>query len=254
MQGDFIELLNKEDEDITWKSIIYGVPKGAMSFACRAATNSLATNDNLVRWGKKSNSKCDLCSNKGSLCHVLNSCQKMLQDGRYTWRHDNILHALAKLLRENKKDHISFYVDIPKYNINGGTVPPNIVTTSERPDIVVIDNSTSPTTVLIYELTCPFETNIENAHAFKSDKYSSLASDIEDNGYSCMLVAFEIGSRGFIPRRVKLSLCSLLIQATNIKKPFKIMKFLSKLSLLSSYSIFHSRKETQWSDPPVLSL
>ena len=50
MQGDFVQLLNQEEADISWKSIIYGVPRGVMSFACRAATNSLATNDNLVRW------------------------------------------------------------------------------------------------------------------------------------------------------------------------------------------------------------
>ena len=67
MQGDFIKLLVEEEEDVTWKSIIYSVPKGVMSFACRAATNSLATNDNLVRWGKKTNSTCNLnvCLHKG---------------------------------------------------------------------------------------------------------------------------------------------------------------------------------------------
>ena len=61
MQGDFIKLLIEEEEDVTWKSIIYSVPKGIMSFACRAATNSLATNDNLVRLGKKTHSKCNMC-------------------------------------------------------------------------------------------------------------------------------------------------------------------------------------------------
>ena len=49
MQGDFLQLLNEEEEDVTWKSIIYGVPRGVLSFACRAATNSLATPDNLLR-------------------------------------------------------------------------------------------------------------------------------------------------------------------------------------------------------------
>ena len=33
MQGDFIKLPVEEEEDATWKSIIYSVPKGVMSFA-----------------------------------------------------------------------------------------------------------------------------------------------------------------------------------------------------------------------------
>ena len=60
MQGDFIKILNEEDEDITWKSIIYSVPRGVLSFACRSKTNSLAINDNLLRWGKKTTSWCHL--------------------------------------------------------------------------------------------------------------------------------------------------------------------------------------------------
>ena len=53
MQGDFLKMLSQEEEDITWKSLIFSVPRGVLSFGIRAATNSLATNDNLVRWGKK---------------------------------------------------------------------------------------------------------------------------------------------------------------------------------------------------------
>ena len=178
----------------------------------------------------------------------------MLVGGRYTWRHDNILHALAKLMLENKKDHIVFYVDIPGFQVNGSTVPSNIVIAAQCPDILAIDNSTTPTTILIYELTCPFEANLENAHTFKSEKYSSLVSDIENNGYSCLYVPFEIGSRGLVPRRVKLSLCSLLFQTTKIKNPSKYIKYFSKISLLSSYTIFHRRKEPNWTQPPVLSM
>jgi hypothetical protein len=146
-------------------------------------------------------------------------------------------------------------VDIPKFQVNGGTIPSHILQTSQRPDLVAIDTSTTPHTVLVYELTCPFEgSNLDNAHDFKEDKYASLVNDIEDRGFSCILVCFEIGSRGFIPRWVQLALCSLLFKTTKLKNPSKFMKYLSKISLLSSYSIFHSRKSPQWTDPPVLSL
>ena len=183
MQGDFISLLNEEEEDVTWKSIIFGLPRGVMSFACRSATNSLATNDNLKRWGKKSNSKCDLCSSTGTLLHTLNGCKVLLNSGAYLWRHDNILHYLAKILSENKKDNVDFYVDIPNYQINGSTLPPNVVVTNLRPDVVFIDKNTTPPTCAIYELTIPFETNLTAANTRKRDKYQSLKTDIQANGF-----------------------------------------------------------------------
>ena len=52
MQGDFINLLISEQSNVTWQSIIYGVPRGVMGFAMRSATNTLATPDNLRRWKK----------------------------------------------------------------------------------------------------------------------------------------------------------------------------------------------------------
>ena len=51
-QGELRTLLGEEDSDISWKAIIYSVPRGVMSWAVRSCTNSLATKDNLARWGK----------------------------------------------------------------------------------------------------------------------------------------------------------------------------------------------------------
>ena len=49
-QGEFLNLIKTEQLDVTWKSYIFAVPRGVMSFAMRASTNSLATPDNLARW------------------------------------------------------------------------------------------------------------------------------------------------------------------------------------------------------------
>ena len=51
-QVEFIKFLHDEQQDITWKSYIYAVPRRVMSFAMRASTNSLATPDKMARWGK----------------------------------------------------------------------------------------------------------------------------------------------------------------------------------------------------------
>ena len=48
-QGELLTLLGQEQSDITWKSLIYSVPRGVMSWAVRACTNILGTKDNLAR-------------------------------------------------------------------------------------------------------------------------------------------------------------------------------------------------------------
>ena len=95
MQGDFLKMLNQEEEDITWRSLIFSVPRGVLSFGIRAATNSLATNDNLQRWGKKTTSKCHLCPQIGSLLHVISGCKVALDQGRFTYRHNSVLSYLV---------------------------------------------------------------------------------------------------------------------------------------------------------------
>ena len=122
----------------------------------------------------------------------------------------------------------------------GGTIPPNIITTSQKPDIVIIDNNNTPKTVHLYELTCPFSTNILTANSYKKDKYAGLKDDIIQNGYVCHVIPFEICSRGFIPRRVKLTLLSMMKTFTTIKPPFnhKHIVNISKIALLSSPQLF----------------
>ena len=66
--------------------------------------------------------------------------------------------------------------------------------TSEKPDIVIIDQKRK--TLDIFELTVPFERNIEVRHREKSDKYAHFVQDITN--YITTVTAFEIGSRGYI--------------------------------------------------------
>ena len=79
VQGDLAKLLEEEEADIDWKAMIYRVPKGVMDFACRAATNSLATPDNLARWGRIVDPRCKLCTHSPcTLGHTLSHCKVAL--------------------------------------------------------------------------------------------------------------------------------------------------------------------------------
>ena len=59
-QGQMLNLLAQEEEDIGWKACIYRVPRGVMAWAVRASTNTLATPDNLARWGRPVDQKCSM--------------------------------------------------------------------------------------------------------------------------------------------------------------------------------------------------
>ena len=51
-QGQLMNVLEVENSDLTWKSIMYNLPKGLLSFAVRASTDSLPTPDDVGQIAK----------------------------------------------------------------------------------------------------------------------------------------------------------------------------------------------------------
>ena len=241
-QGDFINLMQEEKIDVTWKSYIYSVPRGVMSFAMRASTNSLATPDNLARWGRVVDSSCKLCSSSeqpdnkttATLGHILNSCPQMLD--RYEWRHNGVLAYLYEVMMNSKPPGVTIYADIEGAKVNGGTVPPDVMVTSQRPDMVIVNKNSTPSTVFLVELTCPFTRNIAGANNRKRARYEFLTSVIKEAGFTCMNLPFEIGSRGHVTLSNKNTLSSIC-QVTGVKKIQQVIRNCSKLVLLASYYI-----------------
>ena len=215
-----------------------------MKFILNASINTLAIQSNLKRWNKSFSEKCLLCPNKDSTLHILNGCKTMLTQERYTWRHNNILKYITDNIN-NKQ--FTVYTDLsPKQTINGGTIPPHLAVTPLRPDIVIMDNSS----INIFELTCPFETNIDKQHNYKMNKYAHLLTDITTLKPS--LIAFEIGARGTVTPENRDRLRKL---HTFIDKSITLKQFTSKISeisVISSYYIFLQRKEPSWSSPQLL--
>ena len=122
---------------MAWQSLIFAVPRGVMAFAARAATNSLASPDNLARWKKIVHPKCPLCSiTPCTLGHLLNNCQEALD--RYEWRHNNIVKYLQTTFSSQGMEAVEVYSDLEGHRINGVTVPPNIAITGLKPDLVIV--------------------------------------------------------------------------------------------------------------------
>ena len=206
-----------------------------------SAIDTLPTKVNLKLWGKRASDKCR-CGKKETLNHILNGCDMALQEGRYTYRHDNILKYISDCL-----DRVKFncYVDIPGCQTPaGGTLPPSLVVTALRPDIVIIDKQKKE--VNVFELTVPGETRIKISHNLKYQKYQHLVADIR--GHTVNIVPFEIGaSTGYVSYENKSHLKSL---HKFCQKNIKLKKFtqnISALAVLSSYLIFNSRNHG-WGD------
>ena len=51
--------------------------------------------------------------------------------------------------------------------VNGVTIPPDVMVTSSKPDLVLVDRSATPTRVDLVELTVPWDSGAEGARVRK---------------------------------------------------------------------------------------
>ena len=99
------------------------------------------------------NDQCNLCQAKGTLHHILNNCDKMLY--RYLWRHNSILRSLLMSIKPDLLDGQQVFADLEGETINGGTIPPTVIPTQQKPDLCFIDSNKKD--IILIELTVPFE-------------------------------------------------------------------------------------------------
>ena len=208
---------------------------------------TLPTKTNLKQWGKLTNDRC-FCGKRQTLNHVLNCCNVSLNQGRFTYRHDNILLYIAKCLDRKK---FTCYVDIDGFQTpTSGTLPPSLVVTNLKPDLVIIDKKCK--SVNIFELTVPKETRIQIANTLKKDKYQHFTRDIQASEVS--VTPFEVGSHtGLVTRENRKSLQNIHKYCIKNIKLSTFIKNISSISVLSSFHIFSSRNEADWSKgDPIL--
>ena len=217
-----------------------------MKFLLNSLIHTLPTQNNLKLWNKTLSDKCHSCSNRDSTLHCLSGCSVSLKQGRYTWRHDNILRYICESLNS---DRYSVYSDLEGFSAgNGGTIPVSLTVTNMKPDLVIIDDHKK--TVYIFELTVPFESNIKSRNHYKTEKYAFLIQDIKSHQVS--VTAFEVGVRGFLTSDNMISLKTI---NSFCKKNTKFKTFadnISAISINSSYYIYTHRKEPAWVSPGPL--
>ena len=246
VQGNTLALASAEKEDTIWKGYMYNLKSGTLKFLLNATIDTLPTAANLQRWKKSPSDLCKLCRGRQTTNHVLNICSVGLNTGRWEWRHNCILNYIVSSVNT---DRFTVYSDLEGHQVaGGGTIPPEICITGQRPDVVILDEEKK--TINLFELTCPTEGNIEKRHKDKMDKYAHFLTDCSN--YTCSVTCFEISIKGYVSPRNHTSLKELY---KFMKPEVKLLKFKQNISALSVYSSYHiwlCRSDPTFSAPPYL--
>ena len=281
VQGRWTKWEDLVQVDLDWKEVLYGFSPSMLSFWLNSIQDTLPDPVNLRRWGKAFEAKCGLCGwSNCSQIHILCSCRIALEQGRISWRHDSILNVIVKWMKIGKvqatksfkksdqlaTDKILFVKAgaprakkrvLPSFWHDGSDwiflmdsrsapyqIPPQIVSSSLRPDICVY--SLSRKKVCFVELTSPFEENIRLWKAKKQLKYAGLVDDAKSNGWEASCLTIEVGARGF----VSLNTHSLFRFFGLTPKDSKTArKEISKVAIKCSHFIWISRCNPLWSHP-----
>lgn len=231
---------------ITWTEL-WRLEPFRISFLLRSVYGTLPTPTNFYRWGMREDPQCRVCGGRGTLAHILAGCQTALNQGRYRWRHDKVLSALADILeQERQKKHqpqprstpsIQFIREGKKPSFSKKTKKsllqsapawemrvdlgrrlhfPQVVKTSLRPDLVIWSEEAKK--IILIELIVPWEDGCSEAHERKATKYHELIQQCRDKGWQAWLFPVEVGCRGFPAQFVWNSLTALGIRGRERKK------------------------------------
>ena len=132
----------------------------------------------------------------------------------------------------------------------GGTIPADVLVTPDRPDIVIYDKKKK--TMHVFELTVPYEHNLEKRHTDKLNKYAYMSTDIRK--FKPVIEAFEVGARGYISSENKSRIKQIhnFCKKETTKKQF--IENIAKLAIYGSYHVYLCRNQTEWAAPALLSV
>ena len=199
----------------------------SIKFLVKAVYDLLPTPSNKNIWFGEEDT-CKLCGGKGTLQHILSGCEVALAQGRYTWRHNEVLREVAqvveaKRLKHNsqakpkktsmnfvkegelrttqKRNETTSYLDGAsdwkmQADLDGHLkFPKEVAVTDKRPDMILI--STESKKVGLVELTVPSEERVEVSGELKKTKYAPLPQEGKTNGWNVQVWTIEVGCKGF---------------------------------------------------------
>ena len=99
VQGQWTRWINYVQQDFSWASLM-AIPANLTSFCLASTYDTPPSATNLKRWRITTEAMCTLCSKDVcTTAHILGACKVALQQGRYTFRHDTVLHQVTEALQ-----------------------------------------------------------------------------------------------------------------------------------------------------------
>ena len=137
--------------------------------------------------------KCSLCDcTQPTTAHVLGGCPSSLKQGYFTYRHDQVLRCLTVKLTKVISE-VGPISDLPGMCASDSpqvTIPPSLLITSYRPDVVFYNESSN--SVALLELACPLD-SVEHLKSSRDQKqgkreYQELQSEFDRQAISCFMI------------------------------------------------------------------
>ena len=215
-----------------WMRAIQALPPEPLKFTLNASLDTLPTNANLHKWGKKSSDTCPLCkSARQTLLHVLNNCRVALELRRYSLRHNAVLHVIGDFIKAHLPSQFTISIDSPS---EAYSFPHHITPTCLRPDIVWWSDQHKE--LWLFELTVSYESLVADARV---TKYFDLVEAGRAAGYKTELITVEVGSRGMLDAS-NFNALREVIKAS--MKEFTSLTLLTiRTAILGSFDIWSSR-------------
>ena len=248
LQGKWTRWESIVSRDMSFNSMLRASPK-LVSFTLGVTFDTAGSPANLKRWGLSDSDNCSLCGKpKCTVGHILAGCKVSLASGRFRFRHDSVLKVLAHHIllasKNNARPRSARTVEF----VRAGSVaknnpkkvlppegilsqasdwilladvgkqlvfPSHVCVTSLRPDLVVYSNSLRK--VVIIELTCPMEENLELWYNLKTIKYSDLVALCQKAGWTVSFFAVEVGARGYASVSLRRCLAKLGFFGTKLR-------------------------------------
>ena len=275
-QGRWMKWEGMERRKITWNEL-WSMESNRLSFIIKATYDVLPSPTNLHLWYGE-DPACLQCAAPANLKHILVGCKSSLTQGRYTWRHNQVLKCLAAELEKMRvttnampPNAQSTFPRITTFVREGEkrrtkpspqdsgplnaardwemrvdlsqrlTFPPEIAVTNLRPDLVLWSKSCRR--VFIVELTVPWEEAIDEAFERKRLRYANLAAEAEGRGWKAKVWPVEVGCRGFVARSTTRLLKEVGIRGQAQRKA---VKELATAAEWSSHWLWLKRRDTTW--------
>ena len=227
-----------------WHKAVSRLPKNIYSFVTRYLNNTLANGTNTFKWRTSQTSTCGLCGGNETLGHVISGCNIAMQQGKYTWRHDSVLKAIASILSPIVGP-TEIFCDCDPLLFKS----PSIISGNEyRPDLII---KLPESKLLILELTVGYETNLKVNFDRKQEKYLTLIEDL-NKAYDVKYVNLSMSSIGTFYK-----------ESSNIKREFvkaglsedvynHLIAKIIEICIRCSYYIFCTRGK-KWNKTELIS-